>query len=81
MKTIIHAAAAAALACGTLAALPAAANEKLPSPAYKAKYDAKTDTFCLRTTDGPRQVGTRIPQVECKTQSQWAAEGLTVARK
>jgi hypothetical protein len=74
--------AAAVLGCAILAtAAPAFADEKLPTPTYKARYDAKHDKFCLQLTGAAAQrTGTRLPLIECKTQTQWAAEGLKVAR-
>ena len=82
MNIIARLVTAASFGCAILgAAGPAAANEKLPQPAYKARYDAKLDKFCISPTGTDAQrTGTRIPLVECKTQSQWAAEGLKVAR-
>ena len=82
MNTIARLITAASFGCAAIAlAGPAAANEKLPQPAYKARYDAKLDRFCLSPTGANAQrTGTRIPLVECKTQTQWAAEGLKVAR-
>jgi len=82
MNTIVRLVSVASLGCvGLASAVPAVANEKLPGSVYKAKYDAKRDQYCLKATgNAGLRTGTRIPLVECKTQAEWAVEGLKVAR-
>lgn len=84
MKTFVQMLASVVLASVVLAATPANATEKLPKPTYTGKYDAKTGRYCLSPREGSSEAmrtGTRIQRVECKTQAEWAAEGLQVALK
>jgi len=75
-------AAAVAWAAAAVTAAPARATEKLPTPAFQGRYDARTERYCLRPTGSDVQrTGTRIRLIECKTQKNWAAEGLKVALK
>jgi hypothetical protein len=42
-----------------------------------AKINAAGE-FCVRT---PAQTGSRIDRIECKSQAEWAKEGVTFSRR
>jgi hypothetical protein len=83
MITITTLLASAALAAGAPApdaALPVAKAQTQPSR-YAVRYDAKHDHYCLRDRQAQPVTGTRLVPQQCKTSSEWAAQGLTIARK
>jgi hypothetical protein len=77
-------AAAATLTVATAAS--AAPNAELPvtkaTPSrYAVTYDRKHDRYCVRDRAAAPITGSHLVPVQCKTSSDWAAEGLTIARK
>jgi hypothetical protein len=41
------------------------------------RYNPRTDQYCVSTP----MTGSRIPKVACKSQSEWAEDGLSITRK
>jgi hypothetical protein len=41
------------------------------------RYNPSTDQYCVSTP----MTGSRIPHVSCKSQSEWAEDGLSITRK
>jgi hypothetical protein len=70
-----------AAALTTSAPLPDAtvpAAKPTASSSYHVRYDAQRDRYCLKARSAASQTGTRIPTEECRTKSEWAAQGLTI---
>ncbi len=81
MKLVHHALAAGISLVAMLGALtPAAAAGAHPLDA-KVTYRAATDEYCIDLTnvEGPR-VGSLLPNIECKSKTAWAVEGLAIRR-
>jgi hypothetical protein len=49
----------------------------------KVTFDPATQKYCFNktVTNDAMIVGSMLPHVECKTQTQWAAAGVTISRK
>lgn len=60
------------------AVLPAAK----PAPSsYRVRYDEKRGRYCLRDRSAAPITGSRLVPEECKTSSDWAAQGITITDK
>jgi hypothetical protein len=49
----------------------------------KVTFDPATQKYCFNKTmtNDTEVTGSMLPHTECKTQAQWAAEGVTISRK
>jgi hypothetical protein len=72
IRTITCAAAAVLLTTGAVAAMANPSNQPTVS------IDHKTGAYCLKSD---AVTGSRIPQVECHSVSDWATQGVTFSRR
>jgi hypothetical protein len=63
------------------AASVAAPTTAKPTSRYIVRYDAKRDRYCVRERGAAPITGSRLVAEQCKTGSDWAADGLIIARK
>ncbi len=70
------------------ASIPAYAHKGAPQDnkvdeTGKVTFDPTTQKYCFNktVTNDAMIVGSMLPHVECKTQAQWAAAGVTISRK
>ncbi|MEG3165233.1 hypothetical protein U1701_11565 [Sphingomonas sp. PB2P19] len=65
-------------AASVTALAPASAGS---SPRYVVRYDAKHDRYCVRERGAGPITGSRLVPERCQSRADWAADGLTIARK
>lgn len=56
--------------------MPAA---KAPTSRYVVQYDQKHDRYCVRDRDATPVTGSMLVRTQCKTRTDWAAEGLNIS--
>lgn len=82
MTLLIHRSLAAAASVAALLGSTAPAFAAGAHPLdVKATYRAATDEYCLDLTnvEGPR-VGSLLPNIQCRSKTDWAAAGLSISR-
>jgi hypothetical protein len=72
----------AALSIGFVCVAPAFAQASAPVQHVRVYYQPASNSYCIDTAemDAGATGVTRLPSFQCKSQAEWAQDGLTVSR-
>ncbi|MDH7638841.1 hypothetical protein [Sphingomonas oryzagri] len=72
----------AALSTAFVGVAPAFAQASAPVQHVRVYYQPASSTYCIDTAemDAGATGVTRLPSFQCKSQAEWAQDGLTVSR-